>query len=66
MPSNQNSDLPTAEQWSSVKQIAHKFDVTERTVRRWIDEGRLRTHRFGGAVRVSAEDLRDFIESSRR
>lgn len=48
--------------WLSVKQIAEEFQVTERTVWRWIKEGHLKIHRFGRTVRISPEDRLRFIE----
>jgi excisionase family DNA binding protein len=43
------------------KQIAEMTAVSARTVRRWISEGELVAHRFGGAVRIADSDLRTFL-----
>lgn len=48
------------ERWYLVKEVAARLKVSERSVRRWIAEGRLHSHRFGRAVRISEEDLRKF------
>jgi excisionase family DNA binding protein len=38
----------------TVVQVAERCGVTERTVRRWLKEGRLQGMRVGGRVRISA------------
>lgn len=43
------------------RQIAQQLQVSERTVRRWIDKGDLTAHRLGRVVRVSARDLEVFL-----
>ena len=45
----------------SVSEIAEILDVSQRTVRRWIDQGELIAHRLGRNVRVSETDLRAFL-----
>lgn len=45
----------------TVKDVAERCQVTERTVRNWIEGGDLRVHRLGGAIRVLPEDFEDFI-----
>lgn len=45
----------------TVKNLAERCQVTERTVRNWIEGGDLRVHRLGGAIRVSPENFEDFI-----
>ena len=51
--------------WRTIKQFADEFQVTERTVWRWIKVGHLKVHRFGRTVRISPEDRRDFIDAGR-
>jgi excisionase family DNA binding protein len=50
----------------SVNFVARKLDVSEKTIRRWIERGELRFHKFHGVLRISGEDLRLFISSSRQ
>jgi excisionase family DNA binding protein len=49
----------------TVYQVAEALDVHPCTVRRWIKNGDLVTHRFGGAkrgaVRIAATDLKAFL-----
>jgi excisionase family DNA binding protein len=40
-----------------IKKVAERYDVSERTVQRWIKTGILKVHRFGKCVRISEEDL---------
>ena len=40
--------------------------VSDRTVRRWIDDKKLKSHQFGGATRVASADLIGVIERARR
>jgi len=49
----------------TIKDIAERWDVTDRTVQRTIERGDLVAHRFGGSVRVSGEDLFTY-EAARR
>lgn len=49
-----------------VKSIALMVDTSERTVRRWIASGELPSHKFGGVVRISDEDLQTFIKEKRQ
>ena len=49
----------------TIKQVANRLQVNERTVRRWIAAGLLEAHKFGGVVRISADDLRAFLALNR-
>jgi excisionase family DNA binding protein len=49
----------------TVAQVASLLAVSTRSVRRWIAEGDLRTHKFGRGVRISETDLRTFVEEGR-
>ena len=51
--------------WYTARDVAARYRVKERTVRRWIADGRLRAHRFGRAVRISQDDLIAFEKASR-
>ena len=44
----------------SLGKLAERYEVSERTVRRWVDAGELVTHRFGHQLRVSAADRAAF------
>ena len=52
--------------WYTVLEVAARYQVKERTVRRWIADGRLHSHKFGRAVRISEDDLIVFEKGSRR
>lgn len=50
---------PAAEEWLSVAQAADELAVNERTIRRWISQGRIEGHRIGPKlIRVRAASLR--------
>ena len=46
--------------------VAEQLVVSSKTVRRWVEQGDLRTHRLGRQLRVSEEDLQTFLGSRRR
>ena len=43
----------------TVAEVARVCGVTERTVRRWLREGRLPARRVGGRVRIATEAVRE-------
>jgi excisionase family DNA binding protein len=45
----------------TISAIAQFLDVSPRTVRRWIKDGKLVAHRFGSAVRIGEGDLAAFV-----
>ncbi len=49
----------------TVKGVAQRLQLSEKTVRRRIDEGMLRVHRFGRAIRIAEEDLIQFLRLTR-
>ena len=49
----------------TVKKIAERWDCSEKNVRRLIDKKLLIAHRFGGLIRVSAQDLLNFERMNR-
>jgi excisionase family DNA binding protein len=50
----------------SIKEVADFLGVSTRTIRRWRKSGELGDHRFGGVVRISHDDLQDFISRHER
>lgn len=56
---------PAARFWS-VGELAARWNVSSKTVRRWIDDKKLHSHRFGRQIRVSDEDADSFVASRRR
>ena len=46
--------------------VAAHFAVSEKTVRRWIDNELLRTHDFGTSVRIAEDALVSFAAARRR
>lgn len=48
----------------SVQEIADYLRVSDRTIRRWIEDGTLRGMRFGGVYRIADADLREFIKAA--
>jgi excisionase family DNA binding protein len=48
-----------------IAEVAEIVEVTTRTVRRWLKSGDLVAHRFGGAVRIFEDDLRNFLNRHR-
>lgn len=53
--------FPPEDDLLSVAEIAILFKVTDRTVRRWISDGKLKALRVGARVRVRKSDLHEFI-----
>jgi excisionase family DNA binding protein len=49
----------------SISQVAATLNVSTKTVRRMIGEQELHHHRVGRVIRVSPEDLRAYINSTR-
>jgi excisionase family DNA binding protein len=45
----------------TIAEVAELVGVSARTVRRWIQSGRLVAHRVRGVVRISPSDLEAFL-----
>lgn len=58
----EQSSLP---HFHSIPQVADRFQVSEKTVRRWIEQGLLPVHRLGRQIRISDRDLEIFLSSRR-
>ncbi len=56
-----NANLRQTQQFYMVAQIAEILDVSQRTVRRWIDSGELIAHRLGRNLRISGGDFDTFL-----
>jgi excisionase family DNA binding protein len=59
------TDSPALPQLLTVKQAAQVLAVSPRLVYRLLNAGHLQGVRVGGAVRVSASDLREYVERNR-
>ncbi len=46
----------TEPQFLTVKDLAKRFDKNDFTVRSWIDNGWLKSRRFGGRIRVHSDE----------
>jgi excisionase family DNA binding protein len=45
-----------------VREVARRFDVTEETIRDWINSGRLSAIKLGRSWRVSSEDVERILQ----
>lgn len=52
-------------EWLSTQDAARRLGVTPRTLYRFIDLGDLPAYRLGRVIRLKADDVDAFIESSR-
>lgn len=48
----------------TVAEVAEQLKVHEKTLRRWIAEGRIPVVRIGRLVRISRDDLEAFLRSA--
>ena len=49
----------------TVPEVAEHLGVSERSVRRWIEDRQLVAHHLGRSVRISEQDLRTFLAARR-
>ena len=47
---------------NTVKEIASQLKLSEAAIYRYVAAGTLECHRFGNAIRVSDEQLNDFLD----
>ena len=52
--------------FSSLEELAARWGVSVKTLRRIIQRGELKTHRIGTQIRVSEDDIRSFEALQRR
>lgn len=55
-PIGQQPSLYQAE-YLSVKHASERFDISQNTLRNWINAGRIKAYRMGGCVRLKVSDL---------
>lgn len=48
----------------TIAEIAETLRVSNRTVRNWIDSGKLKAFKFGLQYRINKEDFEEFIKNS--
>jgi excisionase family DNA binding protein len=60
MERNERIAMNQAMMFYTPKEVAALLKVSERTVRRWIREGKLRARRFGRQLRIPTEALDKF------
>ncbi len=60
-----NSNVIVPKAFYSVAEVADLLGVNKRTIRRWIDQGKLVAHRFGRQLRISRADLEAFVRLRR-
>jgi excisionase family DNA binding protein len=57
--------MSTETTWLSTQDAAGRLGITARTLYRFIDRGELPAYRMGRVIRLKADDVDAFIESSR-
>lgn len=48
----------------SVREVAEKLGTTERTLRGYIRDGKLRAQKIAGSYAITEESLRDFLNAT--
>lgn len=51
--------------WLSTKEAARRLGITNRTLYRLIDEGKVAAYKFGRVIRLQETDVEAFIDSAR-
>lgn len=49
----------------TVSEVASQLKVSNKTVRLWINSGRLAGYKYGKDYRINKQDLEEFIEKSK-
>jgi len=52
-------------QWNTLKDLAEKWQVTAKTVRRYIRSGKLHACKIGGGYRISPSSVQSFEKATR-
>jgi len=65
MPSDNTAVAQSATVLLSVRDTARRLSLCEKSIRLLIASGKLRAVRIGRAVRLSPQDIADFIERAR-
>jgi excisionase family DNA binding protein len=55
------ADQPKPPKFYTIEEIAECMGASTRTVRRWIERGKLIAHRIEGLVRISEADFLAFL-----
>lgn len=64
--SNDDNEKPLrGKRFLKIPSVAEELDCSERKVWREIESGSLKAHYFGGATRISRDDLDEYIRRSR-
>ena len=50
------------QQHYKIKSVAELYDISEKTVRRWIRAGKLKANRIGGSIRIPRHEIEKFIK----
>jgi excisionase family DNA binding protein len=58
--------VKTPTQLSSLEELASRWGVSVKTLRRIVQRGELKTHRIGTQIRVSEDDIRSYEAMNRR
>jgi excisionase family DNA binding protein len=48
----------------NVKEVARRFNVCEKTARKWINDGKMASIRIGDVVRVTEPQVLEFISKN--
>ena len=49
----------------TIKEVASKLQVSEKTVRNWIDEGLINAYKVGSVYRIDKADFESFLNKSK-
>ena len=49
----------------TISAAAHSLNISEKTIRRRIDDGQLPAHRIGNRIRIDQDELRRFLVGCR-
>lgn len=60
MPMSEDSELPNAPGYMTVKEVARSLDISERMVHTYIQDGRLPGYKLGRITAIKEEDFRAF------